>query len=129
MMYCLTKTAIGNRQYMFNDIFKPQDVKDVDAKFKTAELTMQVASDRARLCLNYESFKTYRDSFKRAEAALMDALIAYNNQFSMSESGDVYKYAMKVNRLLTKAQDVRELLNTVESHAKRGMSKGATNEK
>ena len=53
MMYCLTKTAIGNRQYMFNDIFKPQDVKDVDAKFKTAELTMQVASDRARLCLNY----------------------------------------------------------------------------
>ncbi len=66
-----------------------------------------------------EEFKSYRDSFKRAESALMDALIAYNHQFSISGDGDIAKYAMKINRLLTKAQDVRELLNTVETNAKR----------
>ena len=109
---------------MFSDLFKSQDVKEVDKKLKSAEAALQAAGDRARICLNTDQFKIYRDSFKRAEAALLDALIAYNHQFSLSESGDVYKFAMKVNRMLTKAQDVRELLNTIETNARRGLSKG-----
>ncbi len=107
---------------MFSDLFKSQDVKEVDKKIKSAEAALQAAGDRARICLNTDQFKIYRDSFKRAEAALLDALIAYNNQFSLSDSGNVYKYAMKINRMLTKAQDVRELLNTIETNARRGLS-------
>ena len=108
---------------LFTDIFKPQDAKEVDAKFKTAEVAMQVASDRARRCLELEEFKEYRDSFKRAELALMDSLIAYNHQFSISNDGNLQKYAMKINRLLTKAQDVRELLNIIETASRRGKKK------
>ena len=104
---------------MFNDIFKPSEAREVDAKFKTSEVAMQVASDRARRCLETNEFKGYRQSFERAEKALMDSLIAYNHQFSIASQGDVLKYAMKINRLLTKAETVRELLRTIENAAKR----------
>lgn len=108
---------------IFQDIFKPRDAKEVEKKLKTAEHAMQVASDRARRCLSMEEFKAYRDSFQRASDSLLDALIAYNHQFSISDNGDLNKYAMKVNRLLTKAQDVRELLNTIDTASKRAVKK------
>ena len=110
---------------IFSEMFKPRDAKEVEKKLKTAEHAMQVASDRARRCLSMEEFKAYKDSFQRASDSLLDALIAYNHQFSLSENGCIEKYAMKVNRLLTKAQDVRELLNVIETASKRGVKKDA----
>lgn len=106
---------------MYEDRFEAS--KHAEEKIEKAELAIQASSDRARRCLELEEFKSYTESFKHAEDAVMDALISYNNQFSVSEGGDVFKYAMKVNRLLTKAEVARQLLKTVESQAKRGVKK------
>ena len=107
----------------FNDLFKPENEKVVEKKVKDAEVALQIAGDLARRCLAMEEFRLYRDSFIRADKALIDALIAYNHYFSISETGDISKYAMKVNRLLTKAETLRKLLTDIESNAKRALNK------
>lgn len=113
---------------MFQDIFKPKEAKDIAKKLNDAEIALEVAGDMARRCLGMEEFKVYRESFKRAEEGIMDSLISYNHYFSLSDSGDISKYALKVSRLLTKVESVRKLLSDIESNAKRGLSKKGVGE-
>lgn len=106
-------------------LFKDKELQ----KLKDAEESLRIVSDKARQCLGYDDFKSYRDSYVRAESGMLDAIINYTNNFVQSEHGDVNKYAITMIRYITKLQDLRSLLNTIETDAKRGRSVGRDNQK
>lgn len=113
---------------MFQDLFKPTDEAKDKKAIKSAEASLQIVIDRAKRCLSMEEFKSYRDSFERAEDGIMDSLIAYTHHFSLSDEADITKYAMKVSRLITKVETLRMLLINIETKAKRGQNKKGDSE-
>lgn len=97
--------------------FKTND----DKGMKEAEESLSLASDMARNCLSMEQFKLFCDSYKRAEATVVDSIILYSKTFVESDKGDTTKFALTVVRLCTRLQDLRYLLNSVENGARKGI--------
>lgn len=104
----------------FQDIFKPGAQKQAEQQLREAEETMSMVRDKARACLDLETFKLYRDSYHKAEASMIEAIINYNTYFFSLPDGNLDKYAVTVMRYLTKLQAMRSLLDVVEKDARNG---------
>lgn len=108
-------------QDLLNNIFATKDEKELAQKLKDAEKSIDLTGDIARKCLGHEDFRQYREQYKRTEASIIDALISYTKNFVESPTGDITKYAMTTMRLLTKLQDLRYLVRSIESDSKKGL--------
>lgn len=104
-----------------SDLFKPVDQKQLEQELREAENSIKIAGDVARKCLTHQDFKLYRDYYKRAEENVLDAMISYTNSFFLNDTGDISKYAMKMMRFMTKLQDLRSLLDTIDKNSKKGL--------
>ena len=104
---------------MLKDIFKDKDVKDIDNAISDLDSQLRITGDRARLCLNHNDFKAYRESYKRLEESVVDFMLAYNKSFQKDASG-VEKYAFVISGYLTRLQVLKSLVSTIETQAKRG---------
>lgn len=105
-----------------NDIFAPQSQKEKeDFAVKQKELADAItrATKAAQSCLNSEQFHGYRRQYQNAEKKLVDVMIRYTRSFFTEEKGDMAKYGANMARYITKLDDMRMLLNQVESDAKR----------
>ena len=107
-----------DEQFKFEDIFKV-DLETQDS-IKLASAKIDEAAKAARKCLTMPEFHFYRIQFERAQEAIIDKMIQYTSAFFASEHGDMNKYGANMARFMTKLQDLRVLLNTVEKEAKRG---------
>lgn len=106
---------------LLRNIFPNKDVKRTQQEISEAEKALVITGDIARRCLSHEDFRTYRESYERTEKTTVDALISYTKLFVESPNGDITKYALTTMRLLTKLQDLRYLVKSIESDSKKGL--------
>lgn len=104
-------------------LFQPQDQKKNEQSIKDAEDQLRGLGELARKCLEAQDFKIYRVSYERTEASIVDALISYTKHFVENPGGDVTKYALTNVRLLTKLENLRFLLNSVQSDVRQDIMK------
>jgi hypothetical protein len=99
-------------------LFQPKDKdKEVSEALKSLDLT----ADKARICLETDDFKHFKQMYEQTERATIEAMIAFTKSF-VEGQGDISRYAMVMSRLATKLETVRHLVRTIETSAKRGMS-------
>ena len=77
----------------------------------------------ARKCLGNEDFVTYREQFEVAYSKILDAMIAYTNNFFNKDDNSADVYAMSMVRYITKIQLLKVLLGQIERDSKKGMTK------
>lgn len=106
---------------LLKNIFLTKDQKELNKQLQDAEKSIDLTGDIARKCLGHEDFRLYREQYKRTEASTIDALITYTKNFVESPTGDITKYAMTTMRLLTKLQDLRYLVRSIEIDSKKGL--------
>lgn len=107
---------------LLKNIFATKDEKELAASMKEAEKALDMTGDIARKCLGHEDFRTYREAYERTERITVDSLILYTKNFAEADKGDMQKYALTCMRLLTKLQDLRYLVRSIETDSKKGLS-------
>lgn len=105
------------------DIFKAEVAEQAQEEIRRAQEAMDKAALMAKKCLSMPDFIEYRKTFERAEAGMVDTIISYTKSFVESEHGDTTKYALNMVRMVTRLQDFRHLLKSVETDAKRPVKK------
>lgn len=106
------------------DLFKADSAKEAQEQIHRAQDALDKAAVMAKKCLGMPDFIEYRKDFERAEATMVDTIITYTKSFVESEHGDTTKYALNMVRLVTRIQDFRHLLRSVENDAKRPVKPG-----
>lgn len=108
-------------KHRVGDLFKPKDEKELEESMRNAELSFQIAGDRARACLSTDQFKAYKEAFLQVQIQLMDALTEYNKNFHKNPSGDAVKYGMTVSYMLTRLEVLRSLVGLVQRDSLKGL--------
>lgn len=106
-----------DEQFRFEDIFKA--VEEDKESIKKAAEKVEAAGKAAKKCLNTDEFAIYREQFAKANDAIINKMMQYTKAFFESEHGDMAKYGANMARFITKLQDLRILLDKVESDAGR----------
>jgi hypothetical protein len=99
-------------------LFQPKPKKAEE--IAQAEKMLDLAADKARVCIGYDDFKHYKQAYEQAERTTTDLLIGFSKNFIEGQGGQD-RYAMVMLRLTTKLEVLRYLLKTIESNAKRGL--------
>lgn len=109
--------------FSYEDIFQPETKESLEIKQKIsqeASLAVKAVGDTARSCINTEAFSAYKLAFSKAEAKIVDAMISYTHNFFQENNGDMAIYGANMARFITKIQDLKALLNAVETDAQKG---------
>lgn len=104
---------------LLQNIFKPKDKKVLLEEAQAADRELNLAAEIARRCLTSEDFKSYRESYLKAEDKMVEAMIIYTQGFVQGNKGDVTNYAFTMMRFITRLQEIRSLLRDVETTAER----------
>lgn len=104
-----------NNRFDFNDIF--EDEKPVVV---SEEVKKQLASiaENAKACLNTAVFDKYKQNYQAMLPKMMDVMVQYTNEFRRAEIS-LEQYAVNMACYVTKVQDLRALLLTVEIESKK----------
>jgi len=105
-------------------VFTSKSQREIEAQLKEADRMIDLTGDIARQCLDYDSFKAYRETYKRTEESIVSTMITYTKNFVESDKGDTTKYALTMVRLLTKLHTLRYLLTSIEADARKGQDGG-----
>jgi hypothetical protein len=105
-----------DEQFKYEDIFKVA-IEDEES-IKEAAKKVRLAGEAARKCLTLQEFQIYTQQFEKAQEAIVIKMIQYTKAFFESEHGDMTKYGANMARFITKIQDLRVLLDRVNSDAK-----------
>jgi hypothetical protein len=107
----------------YNNIFEqdvPQTVEEARKKAEDAALAIKAVGEGARACINTESFQAYKRSFENAQEKIIEAMISYTHNFFQENDGDMAVYGANMARFVTKVQDLKALLISVENDAQKG---------
>lgn len=75
----------------------------------------------ARKCLNHADFNAYKVAFEKEKDSILNAMIAYTNNFCAGQV-NIEAYAASIARYLQRVMDLRMLLRRVELDAQKGDS-------
>jgi hypothetical protein len=102
----------------FTDMFTaPDSAAEKKAQAETDE-KIRLTGDIARVCLSMDQFKVYRKQYAAAEEKMIDEMMMTTACFS-SGSIDLTQYGAKMLVCITRLKDLRMLLDTVESNARK----------
>jgi hypothetical protein len=102
--------------FQFDDIYKPEPETAKGAKEAKSKLDEVTAA--ARKCLASSDFAKYRKTVEDANSKILDAMITFTNEYFSKENPSTDVYAVKIVKLIQKAQDLKALLGSVDRDAK-----------
>ncbi len=105
----------------FNTMFKKDNTQSVEER--ETEKAINMTGDIARMCLSTTQFKLYKEQYTKAEGKVLKSLLVLTDRHI---SGEISQetYAVRTLVYMTRLKNIRMLLATVTSDAR----KGKTNE-
>ena len=105
---------------MFNDVFKKEDEEELERIELEAQKKTDITGDLARRCLELEQFGRYKEQYTKAEASVVDTLLAMTKIFDRGQM-DFQTYGIRMHTYMTRLQSIRALLDTITNDSKKGL--------